>query len=111
MTFSELQVALGDRNVELHLDNDSIRFRAPSGALTEELRTQIAAHRETIIRSLQSPSGEWCHRCDMQDWVDEQPQNGRIRTHCGRCGRFIGYRPHDIGSAGKPTLEVSRPPR
>ena len=52
MTFPELQVALDHRNIVLHLEGESLRFRAPAGALTENLRSEIAAHREDIIRSL-----------------------------------------------------------
>lgn len=107
MTFDELQVALDHRNVVLHLEGEALRFRASTGVLTEELRSEIAHHREEIIRSLQSSSDERCRRCDIRDWTDEPPADGRIRTHCGRCGRFIGYRPANLGENGKPALEVS----
>lgn len=109
MTFSELQAVLGGRNIVLYLEGESLRFRAPAGALTEELRFEISAHRQAILRSLQPSPNERCRRCDMRDWVDEPPQDGRIRTHCGRCGRFIGYRPADLGEFGESALEVSRP--
>ena len=30
---------------------------------------------------------------DSQNWADEPPAAGLIRTHCKICGDFIGYRP------------------
>ena len=109
MSVSELLDELASSGVELSLDGNELRFRDPKGALTDDLRRQIADQRETVIRRLRgqseldgSPAGEKCRRCDMRDWVDEPPKDGRIRTHCRRCGRFIGYRPENLGTgAGK----------
>jgi hypothetical protein len=30
---------------------------------------------------------------DRGNWIDESPVNGRIRTVCRICGKFLGYRP------------------
>jgi hypothetical protein len=90
---------LADRAVELYLDGDRLRFRAPAGALTPELREEIAAHRPTIIERLQKASTNVavsrCRICYSRNWRDDPPKDGRIRTMCGKCGRFIGYRPLD----------------
>jgi len=90
---------LAEQNVELYLEGDRLRFRAPAGALTDDLRAGIAEHRTEIIGLLRPrpalAAGERCVTCDWRGWVDEPPVDGRIRTHCGRCGRFIGFRPAD----------------
>ncbi len=105
MTAAEMLTELSASGIELSLDGQALRFRARKGALTGDLRRQIAEQRDRLIRHLQAsspsnPSGtrQKCHPCDMRNWVDERPKNGRIRTHCGRCGRFIGYRPEYLGS-------------
>jgi hypothetical protein len=88
---------LADRDVELYLDSDCLRYRAPAGALTSELRGHIAEQRLAIIEHLRTgttvtAAQRRCTNCDRRDWRDDPPQDGRIRTTCGKCGRFIGYR-------------------
>jgi hypothetical protein len=99
MTLDQLLADLAGRQITLSLDGDGLRYRAPEGALTPELRAVIAEHRAAIVERLryaangatvQSPE---CVTCDRQYWVDEPHNNGRIRTICGKCGRFIGFRP------------------
>lgn len=103
MTVTDLLHELGALGIELFLDDKDLRFRGPKGALTDELRRQIANRREGLIRQLResahpelSETGQRCRRCVRREWVDAQPVDGRIRTHCGRCGRFIGYRPENL---------------
>jgi hypothetical protein len=98
MTVAELFRCLADRRVELYLDGDRLRYRAPEGALTPDLRDKISAQRSAIIDHLRAATatdvvGTRCTICDRHHWVDAPPQDGRIRTTCGKCGRFIGYRP------------------
>jgi hypothetical protein len=91
----DLLRCLADRAVELYLDNDRLRYRAPEGSLTAKLRGDIAAHRLAIIERLRTAAAgpRQCGNCDRQNWVDNPPEDGCVRTTCGKCGRFIGYRP------------------
>lgn len=95
MTAGELVSRLRNENVELWLDGDRLRFRAPEGALTAAWREAIAARRGEIIAALRSPTGrsQRCESCLPANWIDGPPSSGRIRTTCRICGRFIGYRP------------------
>jgi len=103
VTIDQLLVALAKRKVTLFLKEDSLRYRAPAGALTAELREAIGGHRPTLIDRLRheqyggQPDGpRECVSCDRTNWVDEPAKEGRIRTTCGKCGRFIGYRPENL---------------
>jgi hypothetical protein len=94
----DLVRTLADRAVELYIDGDRLRFRAPGGALTPELRGKIAVHRLAIIEYLRTGAtttiaAASCGNCHRRNWRDDPPKDGRIRTTCGKCGRFIGYRP------------------
>lgn len=101
MTIAELFAELERQRVELSLDGDRLRFRAPTGALRPELRTVISDQRTEIIAALRpTPVAADAHSqpcdCERGDWRDDPPALGRIRTKCGRCGRFIGYRPTEL---------------
>ena len=101
MIFDELLHCLATRSVELHLAGDRLRYRAPEGALNADLRNQIDRHRPAIIEHLRSAGTaarggrQRCGNCDRRTWVDDPPKDGRIRTTCGKCGGFIGYRRAD----------------
>ena len=100
MITEEILQRLANHGVQLYLVGYRLRFRAPPGALSQELRTEIAARRLAIVQHLASErvaAASTAHSptCDRRFWVDEPPQDGRIRTTCSICGRFIGYRPAD----------------
>ena len=98
MTAEQLLADLARSEITLFLEDDRLRYRAPEGALTRERRAAIAEHRAQIIERLRghrvprTPVAK-CIHCDRQDWVDDPPKDDRIRTTCGKCGRFIGFRP------------------
>jgi amino acid adenylation domain-containing protein len=46
--------SLNERGIELWFEGARLRFRAPKGALTAELRDEVAAHREAIVAHLRA---------------------------------------------------------
>jgi hypothetical protein len=91
----------------LALNGDRLRYRAPDGAMTADVRAAIGEHRPEIIKRLRAGGDIFggprkCITCDRQYWVDESPKNGRIRTTCGKCGQFIGYRPENPPESQNP---------
>ena len=49
MIARELLATLADHRVALFLEGGNLRYRAPAGALTRDLRNAIAANRAAII--------------------------------------------------------------
>lgn len=55
-----------------------------------------------------------CDRCPTEAWVSEQDRSRAdwVRVTCGRCGKFIGYRPKDMdawrGKGKKPRGQQAR---
>lgn len=102
MNAEHLLDRLAGRRVALCLVGDRLRYRASPGALTPEVRETIAQHRGVIVERLRTenqgrrlPRTVKCVTCVMNDWVDLSPRDGRVRTVCGKCGHFVGYRPVD----------------
>lgn len=86
------------KRITLSLNGDRLRYRAPEGALTPELRAIIAQYRNEIVDRLRAgvgsiPDATRCVACERHDWIDQPPKDGVVRTTCSKCGRFIGYRP------------------
>jgi hypothetical protein len=87
--------SLNALGVHLYLDGEQLRYRAPAGAMTEELKQSIQDHRAALTARLRAEirAKLKCLHNDPENFVDSPPQAGRIRTTCRVCGAFIGYRP------------------
>jgi len=57
MSASELVAFLRERGVELRTEGGRLRFQAPQGALTPELRNQVVRRKEEIIAALRRSQG------------------------------------------------------
>ncbi len=57
MTLSELLISLTKHGIELELNGDSLRIRAPKGALTPELRTTLADRKAELMAFLRQANG------------------------------------------------------
>jgi len=73
---AELLKALRDRGVSLVVDGSQLRYRAPRGAFTDELRAAIAQHRPEVLRLL--VADEWL-AATLQRISD---QHDRIQPGC-----------------------------
>ena len=80
---------LSAAGVELYIDHGKLRFRAPAGAFTDELRSLAAANRADLIAHL---SAVPCTRCGSTETADFSIHDGQsIRRDCAKCGRFQSF--------------------
>ena len=52
MTLDQLLADLSQNQIEVFLDGDRLRYRAPEGVLTVDMRVAISEHRVAIIERL-----------------------------------------------------------
>lgn len=99
-TFGQTQRLLSqlkDLGIQVERRGDRVRLRPASG-LSKELVGELKKHKEGLLEAIRIESSEGevaasCSMCGRRHWIDEPPKDGRIRTICGKCNRFIGYRP------------------
>jgi len=71
MTTEQVLRTARERGIRLHPEGDGLRYKAPPGALTDDLRTELVTHKAEILKTL-----------------------ARGDTHpCGHCGRFAFREP------------------
>ena len=49
-----------NEGIQLYPEGERIRYRAPRGALTDELRRAIVLHRVELLTLLRRPNGAYC---------------------------------------------------
>lgn len=52
MTFMELQQFLAQNEIQVSREGEQLRVNAPRGVMTDQLRSLILAHKETLLASL-----------------------------------------------------------
>ena len=90
----------GAETARISSTQDAERIMSVSGSTaagTETGRTGEQADRAEESVPVAAPIR--CVHTNSADWLDAPAPNrpGWIRTTCRRCGRFIGYRPTDLG--------------
>jgi len=86
MTPTDCIERLTSNGVRLWLDGDRLRYSAPRGAITREMREAVAANRAGIIRQLQNePSGIL---------ISEPLASFDAIEHCfnGNCGSIVAFK-------------------
>ena len=94
MTVDQLLRCLADCAVELFLDGDRLRYRAPAGALTPDLRGEISARRSAIIDHLRAAAatdavGTRCTICDRPIGWTPCPRTAASVRHAGSVGVLL----------------------
>ncbi|MGQ9576784.1 MAG: TubC N-terminal docking domain-related protein [Thermoguttaceae bacterium] len=91
MTLDHLLAALNPRGVTLWAEGDKIRGCGP---VSPEILAAIRIHNAELLERLRR--GQDCdplYRLDY--WLNTPTRDGRVRTTCACCLRFIGYRPSE----------------
>lgn len=97
MTPSEVLREARERGIELSINGDKLKLRAPEGALDAALHDALTAHKPAILEILRGPPvgldglPAGCCTCGSPSWWDDRVY-GRWRcSHCdSRPEAFVG---------------------
>ena len=91
MTVPDLLAACRAASVELFLDGNRLRYRAPAGALTTELREGLQARKQELTALLAAPPG---------------PDSGSAAAFVAECERIIAAGLTDLTPPQQNVAEV-----
>jgi len=81
---------LASIGVSVHVgSNGRLKLVAQSGDVSPEAVELAKRHKAVLLTSL---AGSCSPHNNMANYLDGPSRNGRIRSTCRACGRFIGYR-------------------
>ena len=116
---NELLDELRARDIALWREGDNLRFSAPAGALTPELRARLGAHKVELLAQLQdqSPEERPVSRVDRSDslplsfaqerlWVLDQIEPGLAAYNVEQCWRIRG--PLHVEALERALNEINR---
>ena len=88
MTVSELLKTLKKRGIDLKPEGDSLRYRAPAGALTPALRKALATHKAEVLAHLRGTAELPAAVADWPaDWRERFEERAGIMEYDGRLPR------------------------
>jgi hypothetical protein len=109
MTPVELLAEVSRLGIILEVDGEGVRYKAPVGALTSELKDALRAHKAELRQLLAAPPADClsdtpcpvCGSCERWSWFDE-------RTLCRVC-TVLDLAPLTLIRRGwdRPTREVA----
>ena len=111
---SALLTELRRRDIALWRDGDNLRFNAPTGALTPELRAELTAHKCELLAELADaprprtdPAAEIPLSFSQERlWVVDQIDPGLATYNCDLCWRIAG--PLDVPALERSLAEIAR---
>jgi hypothetical protein len=86
----ELVEKLKGMGVELSVSEGKVKFRAPVGVITPDLRQEMLANKESILRALHYQRGTKCDHCGANRWRYEPLAYERAGAHvCVVCKHAV----------------------
>ncbi len=68
MTLNELIETVAQKDIELMADGDQLRYRAPAGALDENLKDELRRHKSELLVALNSCIAAVYYDDDQERW-------------------------------------------
>src|SRR5258708_5659598 len=82
------------RGIELWVEKEKLRFKAPAGAMTAALRTQLKSKKNDLITALSDGAP---HRIGVTNLLDFRRKTDWKKAPSDRHSAWIGHRSAEIG--------------